>query len=72
MEKEILELLSDGKAHELLEILNYLGLGQDSDEKVIKLLTEMVNSYDLYCTKKGKYMLFSESEMAKSYVKGTF
>ena len=32
----------------------------------------MVNNYDVYCTKKGKYMLFSESEMAKSYVKGRF
>ena len=32
----------------------------------------MVNNYDVYCTKKGKYMLFSESEMAKSYIKGRF
>lgn len=72
MEKEILELLKDGKAHELLEIIDYLGLGKDSDGKVTSLLTEMVNNYDVYCTKKGKYMLFSESEMAKSYVKGRF
>ena len=72
MEKEILELLKDGKAHELLEIIDYLGLGKDSDETVTNLLTEMVNNYDLYCTKKAKYMLFSESEMAKSYVKGRF
>lgn len=72
MEKEILELLSDGKAHELFEIVDYLKLNEASDKVVIDVLTRMVDNYDLYCTKKGKYMLFSESEMAKSYVKGTF
>ena len=72
MEKEILELLSDGKAHELFEIVDYLKLNQASDKVIIDVLTRMVDNYDLYCTKKGKYMLFSESEMAKSYVKGTF
>ena len=72
MEKDILELLSDGKAHELIEIINYLNLDKNNDEKVMDVLTRMVSDYDLYCTKKGKYMKFSESEMAKSYVKGTF
>ena len=61
MEKDILELLSDGKAHELIEIINYLNLDKNNDEKVMDVLTRMVNDYDLYCTKKGKYMKFSES-----------
>lgn len=72
MEKEIKELLKDGKAHELFEIVDYLKLNQASDKVVIDVLTRMVDNCDLYCTKKGKYMLFSESEKAKSYVKGTF
>ena len=72
MEQKILELLSDGKAHELFEIVDYLELNQASDEIVINILTRMVDNYDVYCTKKGKYMLFSESEMAKTYVKGIF
>ena len=32
----------------------------------------MVDNYDLYCTKKNKYMRFCDSELSKNFVKGKF
>lgn len=72
MEKKIIELLSDGKAHDLMEIINYLQLDLSDDELVIKTLNKLVDNYDVYCTKKGRYMLFSASDLSETFVKGRF
>lgn len=72
MEKEILEFLSDGKGHDFLEIVNHLGLTKESDELVAKKLIELTNNYDVYCTKKNRFMLYSFSDEGKNFVKGKY
>lgn len=72
IEDRILELLSDKKARDSLEIINYLQLGNNYDAMIIELLNKMVDNYDLYFTKKNKYMRFCDSELAKNLVKGKF
>ena len=72
IEQSILELLSDKKARDSVEIINYLNLGPKYDAVILEILRKLELSYDLYCTKKHKYMLFIDSEYSKNYVKGRF
>ena len=46
MREEILELLKDGKALDMLDISKKLGYTKDMDELLASKLTEMVNNYD--------------------------
>ena len=72
MEEKILSLLSDKRLRTSLEIIEELNLGEENDELVIKTLNKLSDDYTLYCTKKGKYMLFSDSELSKEFKKGVF
>ena len=72
IEKSILNLLNDKKMRTSIEIINELGFGKKYDSVVIEILHKLVDNYDLYCSKKGKYMLFSDSEQSKKLVKGKF
>ena len=72
IEKSIIELLSDKKARDSIEIINYLGLGAKYDTVVLEILKKMVDNYDLYSTKKNKYMRFCDSELSKNMIKGKF
>ena len=69
---KIKELLNDSVAKDLITILEYLNYPKDKDASIMKIIVEMVNEYDLYKTRKDKYMLFKDSELAKEYYKGTF
>ena len=62
MREEILKLLKDGKALDMLEISKKLGYTKEMDELLASKLTEMVNNYDLHLTNKGRYMLFRDNE----------
>ena len=72
MRDEILNLLKDGKALDMLEIGKALGYTKDMDELLASKLAEMVNSYDLHITNKGRYMLFRDNEKNSNYFKGKF
>jgi len=72
IEQSILELLSDKKARDSIEIINYLSLGSKNDAIVLEILKKMTDNYDLYMTKKNKYMRFGDSELSKNFVKGKF
>ena len=72
IKKEIKNLLSDKKARDTLEIIEYLGYGKEMDSEIIKILSEMTSVYDLYMTKKGRYLNFLDSDMALEYYKGIF
>ena len=72
IKKEIKELLKDKKAHDAIEIINYLNLGRDKDSLVMETIQEMVLEYDLYMTKHGRYMNFEDSDMALNTYKGLF
>ena len=62
MRDEILKLLENGKALDFFEISKALGYTKEMDELLASKLTEMVNSYDLHITNKGRYMLFRDNE----------
>ena len=72
MEEKILNLLSDKRLRTSLEIIEELNLGEEYDEDVIHTLNKLSDDYTLYCTRKGKYMLFSDSELSKEFKKGVF
>ena len=72
MEKEILELLKDGKALNLIEISDSLGYTKEMDEMLANTLADMVSKYDLCLTNKNRYMLFELNEKNRNYVKGKF
>ena len=72
VKNKVIELLSDKKAREEIEILEYLGYSKELDSEVLKILNDMIKKYDLYRTKHGRYMNFSDSEKAKEYYKGIF
>ena len=72
MREEILDLLKDGKALDMVEISKKLGYTKDMDELLASKLTEMVNNYDLHITNKGRYMLFKCNEKNDNYFKGKF
>ena len=72
MEQKILDLLKDKRLRTSLEIIEELNLGEEYDEEVIQTLNKLSDNYTLYCTRKGKYMLFSDSELSKEFKKGVF
>ncbi len=72
MEREILELLKDKKPRTAIEIIEYLDMGSSYDDVICKHLKKLVDEYELYLTKKNKYMLFSDSEESRFFFKGKF
>ena len=72
MREEILNLLKNGKALDMLEISKKLGFTKDMDELLASKLTEMVNNYDLHLSNKGRYMLFKDNSKNDNYFKGVF
>ena len=72
IKKNITDLLSDKKARELSDILRYLKYDKSLDEEIVKIINQMVDEYDLYLTKKGRYLNFKDSDLANSYYKGIF
>ena len=72
MREEILNLLKNGKALDMLEISKSLGYTKEMDELLASTLTQMVNNFDLHLSNKGRYMLFKDSEKNDNYFKGKF
>ncbi|MBQ8892574.1 MAG: ribonuclease R [Bacilli bacterium] len=72
IKKEIMELLNDKKARDAIDIIKYLNYGKETDSEIVKIINEMVEEYDLYLTKKGRYLNFKDSEDASFYYKGIF
>ena len=73
IEEEIKKLLEkDKKGRDFLQIVNYMQLDKEYDEEVASVLAKLVDNYDLYCSKKGRYFLFNDSDMADNYIKGKF
>ena len=72
IKKEIVELLSDKKAREAVEIMEHLNYGREYDSLVMEVLQEMTDLYDLYLTKHNRYMNFLDSEASKELFKGFF
>ena len=72
IKKEITELLSDKKAREAIDIIKALNYDKSLDSLVMETIQEMVNEYDLYMTKHGRYMNFSDSDASLDMYKGFF
>lgn len=72
IEKFILNLLEDKVPRDSIQIIEALDIGPDMDGKVVEILQKLVDNYTLYRTKKGKYMLFNDSEESTHYLKGKF
>ena len=72
IKKDIINLLSDKKAREAIDIIKTLGYGKELDGIIMGIIQEMVNEYDLYMTKHNRYMNFQDSEEAKDLYKGLF
>ena len=70
IKKDIINLLSDKKAREAIDIIKTLGYGKELDGMIMGIIQEMVNEYDLYMTKHNRYMNFQDSEEAKDLYKG--
>ena len=70
LEYEILDLLSRrNKALEAIEISNELGKKTDSEYlEVVEVLTKLSDNYDIYCSNKGRYMLFDRSPLKKGKI----
>ena len=69
IKKEIVELLSDKKAREAVEIMEHLNYGREYDSLVMEVFQEMTDLYDLYLTKHNRYMNFLDSEASKELFK---
>ena len=72
IKKEIVNLLSDKKARDTIEIIKCLNYSKDMDSLIIDTIREMTMEYDLYMTKHGRYMNFEDSEIARNMYKGIF
>ena len=72
MKEKILEILSDKKPRDIIEISYLLGFDKKVNVEVSKELKKLMEEYEVYCSKKGRYMLFCDSEMSKQYIKGKF
>ena len=72
IKNEIINLLSDKKAREAIDIIKYLNYPKEYDSLIMKIISEMTDEYDLYMTKHGRYMNFSDSDYSKNYYKGSF
>ena len=72
IKKEIVELLSDKKAREAIDIIKALGYSKELDNLIMETIQEMTNEYDLYMTKHNRYMNFEDSEASRDMYKGFF
>ena len=72
IKKEIIELLSDKKAREAIDIIKALGYSKELDSLIMETIQEMTNEYDLYMTKHNRYMNFEDSEASHDMYKGFF
>ena len=72
IKKEIVELLSDKKAREAIDIIKVLGYSKELDSLIMETIQEMTNEYDLYMTKHNRYMNFEDSEASRDMYKGFF
>ena len=72
IKKEIIELLSDKKAREAIDIIESLGYSKELDNLIMETIQEMTNEYDLYMTKHNRYMNFEDSEASRDMYKGFF
>ena len=72
IKKEIVELLSDKKAREAIDIIKALGYSKELDSLIMETIQEMTNEYDLYMTKHNRYMNFEDSEASRDMYKGFF
>ena len=72
IKNEIQNLLNDCKARDSLEIIKGLGYDKELDSSIVEIINEMVHEYDLYLTKKGRYMNFKDSDKASEYFKGLY
>ena len=72
IKKEIIELLSDKKAREAIDIIKSLGYSKELDSLIMETIQEMTNEYDLYMTKHNRYMNFEDSEASRDMYKGFF
>ena len=72
MREEILNLLKDGKALDMLEISKKLGYTKEMDELLASILAKMVEDCDLHLSNKGRYMLFKDNTKNDNYFKGKF
>ena len=72
IKKEIIELLSDKKAREAIDIIKALGYSKELDSLIMETIQEMTNEYDLYMTKHNRYMNFEDSEASRDMYKGFF
>lgn len=70
LENQILDLLGRrNKALEAVEISNELGKKTDSEYiEVVDALTKMADNYEIYCSNKGRYMLFDRSPLKKGKI----
>ena len=70
LENQILDLLGRrNKALEAIEISNELGKRTDSEYvEVVDALTKMADNYEIYCSNKGRYMLFDRSPLKKGKI----
>ena len=72
IKKEIIELLSDKKAREAIDIIKSLGYSKELDNLIMEKIQEMTNEYDVYMTKHNRYMNFEDSEASRDMYKGFF
>ena len=72
IKEKIQDLLSDKKARDGVEILKYLEYPKELDSEIMKIINEMTEEFDLYVTKHGRYMNFSDSDQSIDFYKGIF
>lgn len=72
IKEEIKIMLSDKRARDTMEIIENLGYDREYDSSIIDILREMANEYDLYVTKKNRFLNFNDSDLADEYYKGYF
>ena len=70
LEYQILDLLSRrNKALEAIEISNELNMKTESEYlEVVDVLTKLSDNYDIYCSNKGRYILFDRSPLKKGKI----
>ena len=72
IKKKIMELLSDRKARDAIQILEYLNYPKEYDSLIMEVLKEMESEYDIYLTRHKRYLNFADSEASKNFCKGIF
>lgn len=67
LKDKIIDLLGRrNKALEIVDISRELGINSDSEYlNLVDVLQELADNYDIYCSNKGRYMLFDRSPLKK-------